>query len=405
MRGAAEALRAAGAIPFAVYCSDPCDGRTQGTTGMFDSLAYRNDAAIVMRRLIRSLPTASGVIGIATCDKGLPGDDAGARRHEGAARGHRARRRHAAGARRRGRRAGAEPRRAILARSDQPRLRGHHGVPRVRVVGRRLPVPRHRRHVAGGGGGVSGWRCRTARSRRRASRCGWSWRAARPRRCSGSTRSASRSGSCSPPPPSRTRCSCTRRSAARRISCCTSRRSRPPPGSRRPPSTTGSGSTARRRGWWTRCRTARAASPTAQVFMAGGVPEVMLHLRRMGLLNGRVLTATGDTLDTTLDWWEASERRRAARARLASAAAIDPDHVIMAPDAARARRAHEHRRLPARQPRPAGLGGQGDGHRCVGDRRRRRLPASWSRAGVHRRARGHPRGEGRVQPGRCARAT
>ena len=72
VRGAAEALRAAGAVPFAVYCSDPCDGRTQGTTGMFDSLAYRNDAAIVMRRLIRSLPTASGVLGIATCDKGLP---------------------------------------------------------------------------------------------------------------------------------------------------------------------------------------------------------------------------------------------------------------------------------------------------------------------------------------------
>src|SRR5215207_8333208 len=72
VRGAAESLRADGAIPFAVYCSDPCDGRTQGTTGMFDSLAYRNDAAIVMRRLIRSLPTASGVLGIATCDKGLP---------------------------------------------------------------------------------------------------------------------------------------------------------------------------------------------------------------------------------------------------------------------------------------------------------------------------------------------
>src|SRR3989454_1146727 len=72
VRAAAETLRAAGAIPFAAYCSDPCDGRTQGTTGMFDSLPYRNDAAIVMRRLIRSLPTASGVIGVATCDKGLP---------------------------------------------------------------------------------------------------------------------------------------------------------------------------------------------------------------------------------------------------------------------------------------------------------------------------------------------
>ena len=44
----------------------------QGTTGMFDSLPYRNDAAIVFRRLIRSLPTRRGVLGIATCDKGLP---------------------------------------------------------------------------------------------------------------------------------------------------------------------------------------------------------------------------------------------------------------------------------------------------------------------------------------------
>src|SRR5256884_3557183 len=72
VRGAAETLRAAGAIPFAAYCSDPCDGRTQGTTGMFGSLPYRNDAAVVMRRPIRSLPTASGVMGVATCDKGLP---------------------------------------------------------------------------------------------------------------------------------------------------------------------------------------------------------------------------------------------------------------------------------------------------------------------------------------------
>jgi dihydroxyacid dehydratase/phosphogluconate dehydratase len=59
-------------LPFAAFCSDPCDGRTQGTTGMMDSLAYRNDAAIIFRRLIRSLPTRKGVLGIATCDKGLP---------------------------------------------------------------------------------------------------------------------------------------------------------------------------------------------------------------------------------------------------------------------------------------------------------------------------------------------
>src|SRR5579875_1938703 len=72
MKAAAEELRGTGAIPFAGYCTDPCDGRSQGTTGMMDSLPYRNDAAQVLRRLVRSLPTRSGVIGVATCDKGLP---------------------------------------------------------------------------------------------------------------------------------------------------------------------------------------------------------------------------------------------------------------------------------------------------------------------------------------------
>jgi len=72
MEEAARALSARGGIPFAGFVSDPCDGRTQGTKGMFDSLAYRNDAAIVFRRLARSLPTAKGVLGVATCDKGLP---------------------------------------------------------------------------------------------------------------------------------------------------------------------------------------------------------------------------------------------------------------------------------------------------------------------------------------------
>src|SRR6266536_1863963 len=72
MQAAAKELSAQGAVPFGAYCTDPCDGRTQGTPGMFDSLAYRNDAATIFRRLIRSLPTRSGVIGVATCDKGLP---------------------------------------------------------------------------------------------------------------------------------------------------------------------------------------------------------------------------------------------------------------------------------------------------------------------------------------------
>jgi xylonate dehydratase len=72
VKAAAEEVRRLGGVPFAGAVTDPCDGRTQGTTGMFDSLPYRNDAATVLRRLIRSLPTRTGVLGIATCDKGLP---------------------------------------------------------------------------------------------------------------------------------------------------------------------------------------------------------------------------------------------------------------------------------------------------------------------------------------------
>ena len=72
VQAAAEEFRSLQAIPFAGFCSDPCDGRTQGTTGMFDSLPYRNDAAVLFRRLARSLPLRRGVLGIATCDKGLP---------------------------------------------------------------------------------------------------------------------------------------------------------------------------------------------------------------------------------------------------------------------------------------------------------------------------------------------
>ena len=72
LEAAAQVFKAAGAIPFAAACTDPCDGRSQGTTAMFDSLPFRNDAATVFRRLIRSLPTRRGVLGVATCDKGLP---------------------------------------------------------------------------------------------------------------------------------------------------------------------------------------------------------------------------------------------------------------------------------------------------------------------------------------------
>src|SRR5437667_9927397 len=72
MQAAARELKSRGYIPFAAFCTDPCDGRTQGTRGMMDSLPYRNDAAQIFRRQIRSLPTRHGVMGVATCGKGLP---------------------------------------------------------------------------------------------------------------------------------------------------------------------------------------------------------------------------------------------------------------------------------------------------------------------------------------------
>ena len=77
--------------------------------------------------------------------------------------------------------------------------------------------------------------------------------------------------------------------------------------------------------------------PTVEVFLAGGVPEVMLHLRRAGLLNTKAMTASGDTLDATLDWWESSERRVRMRAKLLELDGIDADDVVMSPDSARSR--------------------------------------------------------------------
>ncbi len=76
---------------------------------------------------------------------------------------------------------------------------------------------------------------------------------------------------------------------------------------------------------------------TVQVFLAGGVPEVMLELRSAGLLDTSVKTVTGETLDASLDWWQQSERRVALRRRLQEQDGIDPDDVIMSRDRARSR--------------------------------------------------------------------
>jgi dihydroxyacid dehydratase/phosphogluconate dehydratase len=72
------------------------------------------------------------------------------------------------------------------------------------------------------------------------------------------------------------------------------------------------------------------------VFLAGGVPEVMLHLRRAGLLETNARTVGGMTVGEQLDDWESSERRHALRKRLREREGVDPDQVIFSPDAARA---------------------------------------------------------------------
>ncbi|MGH9240564.1 MAG: YjhG/YagF family D-xylonate dehydratase [Vicinamibacterales bacterium] len=334
VRGAAEALRAAGALPFAVYCSDPCDGRTQGTTGMFDSLAYRNDAAIVMRRLIRSLPTASGVLGIATCDKGLPAtmlalagtkdlpgvivpggvtlpardaEDAGQVQSLGARFAHDLVSLDYA----------AEMGcRACGSSGGGCQFLGTAATSQVIAEALGLALP----HSALAPSGEPVWlelATRSAAALRRLHRLDITigrllTRAAIENAMlvhaafGGSTNLLLHvpaiAAAAGLKPPSVADWIRVNRATSRLVDAL-------PNGPR--------------------------GFPTAQVFMAGGVPEVMLQLRRMGLLDGSVLTATGDTLDTTLDWWESSERRAAARARLASAAAVDPDHVIMAPDAAR----------------------------------------------------------------------
>ena len=180
MKAAAEELQALGCIPFAGFCTDPCDGRTQGTPGMMDSLPYRNDAAMVLRRLIRSLPTRRGVLGVATCDKGLPAMMmALAAMHDlpcvlvpgGVT---------LPPTRRRGRGQDADHRRPLRPRPDHAGRGGRAGLPGLRLAraaaaSSSAPRPRRRSSAR-----RSACRCRTRPWRRPASRSGSTWPAAPP---------------------------------------------------------------------------------------------------------------------------------------------------------------------------------------------------------------------------------
>lgn len=334
VRAAAETFRAQGAIPYSATVSDPCDGRSQGTTGMFDSLPYRNDAAITMRRLIRSLPTRVGVMGIATCDKGLPATM-----------------------------------QALAGSSDLPAIIVPGGVTlpapnsedagTVQTIGARFAHDMISLDYAATMGcracGSAGGGCQFLGTAATAQVVAEAFGMSLPHSA------LSPSGEAIWLDMAQRSALALMRLAAENINFADILTPHALENAMLLHAAFG-GSTnlllhipaiAHAAGLkqptiadWNRINrsTPRLVDalpngprnhPTVQVFMAGGVPEVMLHLRKMGLLNTDVMTASGETLDTVLDWWQGSERRQLVRQRLASAGQIDPEHVIMDADTAR----------------------------------------------------------------------
>jgi len=335
MEEAARTLAANGAIPFAGYCSDPCDGRTNGTPGMLDSLPYRNDAAIVLRRLIRSLPSARGVVGVATCDKGLPAmmmalAGAGglpsvlvpggvallAEEAEDTAKVQTLSARFAHGeitldhAAEMGCRACGSP-------GGGCQFMGTAATSQVVGEALGLSLP----HSALSPSGAPIWRDMARRSalalmemERRGMRTAdiltedaFQNAMALHVAFGGSTNLLLHL-------PAIAHAAGVARPTVEEWAAA----------SRRVP----------------RLVDVLPNGPThyatVQVFLAGGVPEVMLHLRDLGLLRLGAITVSGRTLGDNLAWWEASDRRRRLREKLRELDGIDPDKVILSPKAARA---------------------------------------------------------------------
>jgi putative YjhG/YagF family dehydratase len=336
VQAAAEEFRRLKAIPFAGFCSDPCDGRTQGTTGMFDSLPYRNDAAIIFRRLARSLPLRAGMLGIATCDKGLPammmavaglhelpcvivpggvtlppttGEDAGAVQTLGTRFAH-------------GLISLSEAAdlgcRACASPGGGCQFLGTAATSQVVSEALGLSLP----HSALAPSGQAAWFDMARRSARALHHLEERKLTTREILTPASIQNAmvlhaafggstnlllhipAIAHAAALKPPTVEDWICVNRRVPRLVSVL-------PNGP--------------------------VHHPTVRVFLAGGVPEVMLHLRRLGLLNTAVLTVTGGSLDENLDWWEKSERRRRFREILLQQDGVDAEEVILPPDKARAR--------------------------------------------------------------------
>ncbi|MCM3713884.1 YjhG/YagF family D-xylonate dehydratase [Halalkalibacter oceani] len=336
MKAAAEEIKAKGGVPFAGYVSDPCDGRSQGTTGMFDSFPYRNDAALVYRRLIRSLPTRKAVIGIATCDKGLPatmialaamhdlptiivpggvtlpptsGEDAGKVQTIGA------------------RYANDELTleeaadlgcRACATPGGGCQFLGTAATSQVVAEALGMSLP----HSALAPSGQPIWEEMARQSARAAITMEKLKLTTKDIITDDSIYNAmvvhaAFGGS--------TNLLLHIPAIAHAAKC-------------RIPTVEDWNQINR--------KVPRIVSvlpngpehhPTVRAFLAGGVPEVMLHLRKLGLLKENALTVTGETLGAVLDWWETSERRKAIKQRLIDADGIQPEDVIMSPEQAKAR--------------------------------------------------------------------
>lgn len=336
MKAAAQELKALGCIPFAGFCTDPCDGRTQGTPGMMDSLPYRNDAAMVLRRLIRSLPTRKGILGVATCDKGLPammmalaamhdlpcvlmpggvmlatedGEDTGKVQTIGA--------RFAQGeltlqqAAEAGCRTCASP-------GGGCQFLGTAATSQVVAEALGLTLP----HAALAPSGQPIWLDLARRSARALAHLQERGITTRELLTDAAIKNAMTvhaafGGS-------------TNLLLHIPAVAYHARLRRPTVDdwiaiNRRVPRLVDA------------LPNGPMGHPTSYVYLAGGVPEVMLHLRRLGLLQLDCLTVTGEPLGKVLDWWERSAERRKLRELLKERDRREPDTVIMSPDQARAR--------------------------------------------------------------------
>jgi putative YjhG/YagF family dehydratase len=333
MEAAALEFKGAGAVPFAASCTDPCDGRSQGTPAMFDSLAFRNDAATVFRRLIRSLPTRRGVLGVATCDKGLPammmalassgslstvlvpggvtllpieGEDAGRIQSMGVRFTHKEMTLQQASDL--GCRACASPGGGCqflgTAATSQ-------------VVGEALGMALGHSALAPSGHPI--WLDMARRSARALMALEARGVVMRDILTEASLHNAmvthaAFGGS--------TNLILHMAAVAHAA------------GLRRPTAADWTAVNRRVPRLVDALPNGPRHHPTIQVFLAGAVPEVMLHLRRAGLLETDALTVSGVTLGEQLDEWESSTRRTRLRALLKERDGVDPDDVIMAPEEA-----------------------------------------------------------------------